>query len=343
MQKNISVTALILIAFFILSCVATKTATKLPLTGSPQSPEWKEYNNQAKTKDGPQLTYLVTCKELVKINSSRKPEKVTDLFSKNDKFFHVYRSWTNVQGKHISGIKIYDPRGMLYRESEITFSFKGPGWNIYSTLPIRKSAASRLPGKWKAEIFMDGELAAIKEFIIESADIELKQISWDKNTPSIGVIKFIPKGGAAKRFDYEMPEFIERMLSVDYPNYRKVGVWEINKSINIPPTIELKNYIPELLNSDMFAELVNKHKIKLFIAGSAYDGGMYNEDKIFKIYIIDAKSKTIAKQLTIRWSSSHYGVGADSSYEITINSCNKVYKTIIAEAKHEIESILHQK
>jgi hypothetical protein len=133
------------------------------------------------------------------------------------------------------------------------------------------------------------------------------------------------------------------MMSIDYPNYRMVGPWEINKSLSIPTDIELKKFINKLLKSDIFIDLVNKYNIRLLIAGSAYDEGIYNKDKIFTVFIVNAKSKTIAKQLTIRWSSSFYGIGGESSYEIITSSCQKVYKTILSDAKLEIERILQQK
>jgi hypothetical protein len=154
---------------------------------------------------------------------------------------------------------------------------------------------------------------------------------------------FIAK--SISRLNFFVRYFLKTSIFRTDTNYRRLGAWEINKSITIPPNVKLKEYIPNLLKSDIFAELVNEHKIKLFIVGSAYDGGTYNENKIFEIYIIDAKSKTITKQLTVRWASTlgPGGLGADSSYDIRINSCSKVYKTILTKAKHEIENILERK
>ena len=59
--------------------------------------------------------------------------------------------------------------------------------------------------------------------------------------------------------------------------------------------------------------------------------------KRFEIFIIDAKSKVIAKHFSTYWISTEATTG-----EVILPSCNKVYKTIKKKAKHDIERILRK-
>jgi len=322
-----------------MSCEATKTGTVLPPTGIPQTSEWIAYNDQAETNNAPKLVYLVTCEKLAK-SKPRKPLKITDHFSLTDKKAYIYTRWTNVFGPHVFKLKNYDPRGVLFGEWETSYTYAGPNWNVWASKRIKDAPSSRLPGEWTTEIYMDGILAARKKTVIGHTNVRYKKISLGKEVPAVGVIRFVPKGEKGKRFDYELPNFIARMMTIDYPNYRVIMPWEIRKEIEIPNDVKLENYINSLMNTHLFSDFVTDHNINLLIAGSAYDGGQYGERKRFEVYIIDVKSRVIAKHFKTTWTSKKARHGVDG---IIIYSCNKVYRVMMEEAKYDIERILAKK
>ena len=58
----------------------------LPATGSPMTPEWKQYNDEAETKGAPLLKYVVTAKEMTQ-TKEREPAQIQDSFSLTDDQF----------------------------------------------------------------------------------------------------------------------------------------------------------------------------------------------------------------------------------------------------------------
>lgn len=292
MLRGLPTIYLILTTLFIMSCEATRTGTILPPTGSPQTSEWIAYNDQAQTNNTPKLIYFVTCKKLAK-SKPTKPLKITDHFSLTDKKAYIYTRWTNVFGPHVFKVKNYDPRGVLFGEWEVNYTFAGPNWYLWAPMSIKDAPASRLPGEWTTEIYMDGILAARKKTVIGHTNVRYKKTSLVKEVPAVGVIKFVPKGERGKRFDNELPNFIAQMMTIDYPNYRVIMPWEIRKEIEIPNDVKLEDYINSLMNTHLFSDFVTDHNINLLIAGSAYDGGQYGERKRFEVYIIDVKSRAI--------------------------------------------------
>ena len=117
--------------------------------------------------------------------------------------------------------------------------------------------------------------------------------------------------------------------------------WTINKEISVPPDIKIEDFINNTINSKMFSDFASKHNVRLFIMGSAYDGGSYGESKRFHVYIIDAKAKAIVryckKTLTSK-RSRHENVG-----DLIIAACNKVHRKMMKKAGHDIENILGRK
>ena len=342
MLRKMFVVSLVVTTLSIVSSVATEAETNIPVTGSALTPEWKKYNEQAEAQKAPKLLYVVTCKKMTKAKGKAdKPKKITDNFKLKDKKLYVYTNWTNVFGPHTYSLKVYDPRKVLFYEWDCNFRHAGPGWWLWSPLFIKNAPASKLPGKWTAEISMDGILATKKEFSIGDTDVQYKQILLDKEAPAIGFSKFVVRGSSGKRFDWELPNFLARMMTVDYPNYRVLLPWTVNKDISVPPDMKIEDFVNNTINSEIFSDFVSKHNVSLFIMGSAYDGGTFGERKSFHVYIIDAKAKTIVRHCKTTWISKK--ARHDNVTDLIVSACNKVYRKMMKKAGHDIENILGRK
>lgn len=336
---------LILGTLCIFSFIITKTGNALPPTGSQLTPEWIQYNKQATEKNLPKLTYMVTCKEVTGQKQSKEPREITDNFLLNDIKACVYLRWRNVLGSPVSTFKIYDPRGVLFQEWERTFKLKKPRWNQWFPLFIKDAPTSKLPGKWTAEILMDGVLAARKEFVIGDANVQYKQITLGKDAPAVGVFPFIAKEERGKWFDMELPNFIAQMMTIDYPDYRVILPRTIYKEIAIPNEAKIEDFVNDTISSRVFDDLVANNNINLCIAGSALCRRRSSlsepHSAYFDIFIIDVKSKAVVKQFRATWHSVR--PYKDEKYLYILHACKSAYKTLMKKAKHDIEKILTKK
>ena len=346
MYRNSSITSLILGIFCLLTFLTPKSPSAAPPTGSPLTPEWIKYNEQAETKNLPRLTYLVTCKRITGPKKSKEPKEITDNFSLKDRMACVYVRWSNVLGSPVCILRIYDPRGVLFKEWERTFKGKKPAWNQWFRHWIKDAPASKLPGKWTAEIFMDGVLAVRKEFVIGETNVQYKQISYGKNVSAVSVFPFVPEGAGGKMFDYEAPTFIAQMMSIDYPDYRVILPSEIDNEITVPAHVKIEDFVNDTINSKVLDDLISKHNINLFIAGSARaERRMHRKAETFTvefdIFIIDGKSKSVVKQFHTTWSPIRaYKREKDL---LILHACGSVYKMLMKKAKDDIEKILTPK
>jgi hypothetical protein len=345
MYRRLSITSLILGILCLLTFLTPKSPGAAPPTGSPLTPEWIKYNEQAETKNLPRLSYLVTCKKVTGPKKSKEPEEITDTFSLKDKMACVYVRWSNVSGSPVCTLRIYDPRGVLFKEWERTFKRKKPVWNQWFRHWIKDAPASKLPGKWTAEILMDGVLAARKEFVIGDTNAQYKQISYDKNVPAVTVFPFIPEGDRGKMFDYEAATLIAQLISIDYPDYRVILPSRIDNEITVPTHVKINDFVNDTINSKVLDELITKHNINLFIAGSARaDSRTIRGDRFtveFDIFIIDGKSKAVVKQIHKTWSPTRDYKGEKALF--ILHACGSTYKTLMKKAKDDIEEILTQK
>jgi hypothetical protein len=345
MHRRLSISSLILGILYLLIFLTPRLLSAAPPTGSPLTPEWIKYNEQAETKNLPRLSYLVTCKKITGPKKSKEPEEITDTFSLKDRMACVYVRWSDVSGSPVCTLRIYDPRGVLFKEWERTFKRKKPVWNQWFRHWIKDAPASKLPGKWTAEILMDGVLAARKEFVIGDTNVQYKQISYDKNVSAISVFPFVPAGDRGKMFDYEAPTLIAQMMSIDYPDHRVILPSEIDNEITVPTHVKIEEFVNDTINSKVLDDLITKYNINLFIAGSARAYGRTTRGEKFTvkfdIFIIDGKSKAVAKKFDKSWSPVRDY--KDARDLLILHACSSVYKTLMKKAKDDIEKILTKK
>lgn len=285
MKSNNKLMIRALAVFFVCICffAVTVSPSSPPLSGSPITPEWRAYNKNAKAKGGPILNYFVTCKDIAQEKKRRLPKEITSSFSVKDHAVFFYARWNNVKASNVFIAKMYDPRGILFMQLGPTTQ-KGasrPRWVTWHGMFIRDAPASKLPGKWMLEIFMNGSLAARKEIIIGRPDIQHEKADLGKETPAIGVVRFIPKGGARKQFaswdlargdktawlSWNAAIWIAQMFCVDYPNYRVIGPRLIAGQITLPYNMKIDDFAQSLLKTEAFADMIGSQNMKLVILG----------------------------------------------------------------------------
>ncbi len=276
---------------------ASKPQAVLPATGSSMTPEWKEYNRQAEAKNAPLLKYVVTAKSITR-TSPRQPQEIQDNFTSQDERLYVFSKWVNVQGRPIYKIRIYDPRGILFRERTRAYRHSSGKWIQWTTLYIRGWAAARLPGKWKAEIYMNDVLAKTQEFVIGSESYRYDQKVGKRGSKRIGVYPyFVNADPSTRRHTVRLPLYIGQMLTVDLDDSQVIMPWQLQKEVTRPIVKykKVRDYFSQELNSpdSELNALIRKHKLDLVIAAKVYDSRRYDVEKEATFYIINAKTKHI--------------------------------------------------
>ena len=110
---------------------------------------------------------------LVSINGTR--QWITSNLSLNDLYELRFTSaWSGLSnGKHEQRLTLFTPNNALYQEIVTPFSVdngkkkKGDATDtVQEILPTAGSQAQRLPGLWKAEVRLDGQLFATQSFTL---------------------------------------------------------------------------------------------------------------------------------------------------------------------------------
>lgn len=318
MNKGFAILAfLVLTSSLIISCaIETGPQVDLPLTGSPTTLEWTKYNTQAELKGVPLLMYAVTAKELAR-TKPEEPRRIQDTFSVEDERVYVYTRWTNIRGRPRYHIRIYDPRDSVFYEGESEYSFGTGLWNIWNVLRVKGWPASRLPGKWRAEILMNDSLALRKEFVIGSTVQRYEPRVVKEEAPTIGVHPYFVDAETSHRDNSTLlPLYISQMLMVEFDKYRVVTPFQLRREMVRPVAkfAEYGNLIMRELKSptSQWNRVASKYKMDLLIAGAVYDSAQYEYEKKATIYLIDTKTKAI-RQINANFKSmrAHERSGAD--------------------------------
>jgi len=335
-----SVHSLLLSGLIFTSGCAVETASKpqvvLPATGSSMTPEWKEYNRQAEAKDAPLLKYVVTAKGMTP-TSPRHAKEIQDNFAAQDERLYVFSRWVNVHGRPIYKIRIYDPRGILFREHTSSYRHSTGKWILWSTLYIRGWAAARLPGKWKAEIYMNDTLAIKKEFVIGSESYRYDQKVRKGGSKRIGVYPyFVNADPSSTRHTVRFPLYISQMLTVDFDDSQVIMSWQLQKEVT-RPTLKYKqvrDYFSQELNSpdSELNGLVKKFNLDLLIAGRVFDAGYYGEEKEATLYLINTKSKQIREIKSFFTSSRGW---ERTGLQVRANFYKDVYAELLKKGANE--------
>lgn len=268
----------------------------LPVTGSPMTPEWAEYNKQAEIKGAPLLMYAVTAKELSQKTKPEEPRQIQDTFSLDDERVYVYTRWSNVQGKPRYEAKFYDPRGSVFFEWDRVYTFATGDWHVWTYLGIKGWPVTRLPGKWRAEIFMDDSLALRKEFVIGSETHRYVPTVLKADAPTIAVHPyFIDSETSGRENSTLLPVYISQMLMVQFDKYRVVTPFQLRREMGRPVAkyAAYGSVIKEELKSpySQWISVAQKYKADLLIAGAVHDPATLGEQKQATVYLISTKTR----------------------------------------------------
>ena len=280
---------------------AAQDRVVLPATGSAVTPEWKQYNAEADTKGAPLLKYVVTAKAMTQ-TKEREPAQIQDMFSLTDNELYVYTSWINVKDGSKYSIRIYDPRGVLFDDAERVYRFGTERWNLWDSLHVKGWAAARVPGKWRADVLMNGTLATTKEFYIGS-DARRHEPSPSKESGrTIGVYPYFVDtedriGTTVRDNSFRLPLYLAQMLTLDFEPQRVVMPFELRRTIVNPKT--KYDGVRGFLNQELKAgesewnAMVKKHNLDLVIAGRVYDRATYRDEKEATIYLVESRTMNI--------------------------------------------------
>lgn len=341
MDRRITVLGLLLLASGLGTGCAVETAPKviLPVTGSPITPEWAEYNKQAEIKGAPLLMYAVTAKELSQTTKPEEPRQIQDTFSLEDERLYVYTRWSNVHAKPRYEVKFYDPRGSLFLEWDRAYTFATGIWNVWTFLRIKGWPATRLPGKWRAEIFMDDSLALRNEFVIGSETHRYEQTVLRADAPTIGVHPyFIDAETSGRENSTLLPLYISQMLMVDFDKYRVVTPFQLRREIGRPVAkyAAYGSVIREELRSpySQWISVAQKYKMDLLIAGAVHDPATLGEQKEATVYLISTRTRE-AKEIKAFYTSRR--AFDRTGGEVIANFYQEIYNQIVKQGAEALK------
>lgn len=346
MVKRITIVGLLVLALK-LSMGVTEAASQdkvvLPATGSPMTPEWKQYNEQAEAKGAPLLKYVVTAKEMTP-TKEREPSKIQDTFSPTDDYLHVYTSWVNVKDRSKYEIRIYDPRGVVFYASDRVYRFGTEKWNLWDALYIKGWPAARAPGKWDADIFMDGVLVKRKEFVIDSETRRYERTAGKEGGLAIGVYPYFvdaeSRYGVTFRTNASLlPLYISQMLTIDFEAHRVVMPFQLRKDIARPQVKydDLGNFLTQEVKSpdSEWNAMVKKHKLDFVIAGKIYDSTTYEEEKEATIYLVNVLTRNIRE---IKASYKSFRARERTGPEVRANFYQAIYDEIVKQVASALKT-----
>ena len=295
-HKLMSIASLTLTAVLTHSCATEPAPTVVrPTTGSHMTPEWAEYNRQAEVRTMPQLLFAVTAKELAR-TVPEQPKGVQDVFAAEDEQLVIFTNWANIKGRPRYQLKIYDPRGVVFQEAASVYSFGTERWNVWNTLYIKGWAAARLPGRWRAEIYMDDLLALKKEFFIGSTVRQYESRPVKPDGLTIGVHPFFIDSDTSRVVHSTLlPSYLSQMLIVDFENYRIVTPFHLRNAM-ARPVVKYDQFgasiREELRRPDSpLMRVAEKFRLDFLITGAVLDFWQYGAAAEASILLVDVKKK----------------------------------------------------
>lgn len=348
-QGAITSISSILLLLFVMAAPAIQ-ASDQPASFPKGDHHWQQYNRKAAQTNAPLLSYFSLCKDLKYKKKLDGPVDETDTFSTDDKQFYFFTRWKNMDGRHHLRVAIYSPRSGLFDVRKFTFNGKGPNWKVARFYFIRNAPPSRIPGKWRCDIFMDGILAASKTFSIGDPGTQYPASHITPETPAIGVVLFEYNQSDGKpmkkKYAWRLSELIGQSLVADFPAYRIVLPSQIHHEFEITSSISLRNGIDGVLHAPLFDNLIKSNNIKLLLVGST-DLEALNGLKPPKvqtyidnyIYLIDAKQKKLIGKVYEPYYI-YFKDFKERNNETIVEMSNAVYKKFIKKSRADIEQAM---
>lgn len=332
-HNTTSLRVLVLTAFLINSCATEPVSTVvLPITGSHMTPEWLEYNKQAEVRGMPQLVFAVTAKDLAR-TVPEQPKGIQDVFSAEDEQLVIFTTWTSIKGRPRYQLKVYDPRGVVFHEAASVYRFGTQRWGMWNTLYIKGWPAARLPGRWRAEIYMDDVLALKKEFFIGSTARQYETKPVKSDALAIGVHPYFVDADTSRRDNStRLPSYIAQMLLVDFENYRIITPFQLRDAVP-RPVLKYDQYaasIRQELNypDSPLMRAAEKFKLDFLITGAVYDFAQFDYAKEASILLVDVRKKE-AKEITATFTSDP--ARDRTGFQVRANFYRAIYDEIVRQ------------
>ena len=332
-------TIILLISFLTLSGCASRLKergiddSQAPMTGSPMTSDWITYNEKAEREDLPHLVYLSTSLEL----EQNSPKYLTDNFVLDDNEAVIFAKWKNVSGNSEYKLNIIDPRGRSFQIWKLRAGKASKTYWWSYRFYIKDAPASKLPGKWHVEIYMNDRFVTKKVFVIGESDKSYEKHILKKNSPSIMITPFLHEGKESSAYGISIPILIAQNLTVEYPGFRIVDPQVVADELASPPEYaKPSDYIKKALVSELTHSLIKKYNVKMIITGYYKNPGKYEQKVKYNIFIIDAHSRKIRKEIKCS-ITPRTGQKWD---KINLHGFNKIYKKVNEEGKTTIYEIL---
>jgi hypothetical protein len=263
-----------------------------------------------------------------------EPTQIQDSFALTDDQLYVYTSWINVRERPRYTIKIYDPRGVQFHERESVYRFSSEKWNHWDNLYVKGWAASRVPGKWRAEILMNGILAKTKEFYIGADARRYEQSTRKESGSSIGVYPYFVdasvKGLSFRSNTPQLPLYLSQMLTIDFDSRRVVMPFQLRKDLADPKVKydDVKAFLAQELKTpdSEWNRMMKKHHLDFVITGRVYDAMTFDEEKEATIDMVDAAAKSI-KEIKATYKSQK--ARERTVFEVRANFYREIYDQIV--------------
>jgi hypothetical protein len=265
---------------------------------------------------------------------------LTDNFLLDDNKVVIYTKWKTVNASDEYKLNIIDPRGRLFQTWKLKAREARKTWRWWYKLYIKNAPASKLPGKWYVQIYMNDKFVTKKNFIIGQSNISYEKHTLKKDSPSIMVTPFLSKGKKDGTYGFSIPILIAQNLRVEYPGLKIVDPHVVSEELASPPKYEKpSDYIKKALVSELTHSLVKKYNVKMIITGYYKNPGKYDKRVKYSVFIIDTESKEIKKEIKcyiIPRSGKKWDV-------FKVEGANKIYNIINEEGRNEINAILNRK
>ncbi len=307
-----------------------------PITGSPMTSDWIEYNNKVEKETLPRLVYLSTSLEF----KQKSPKYLTDNFLLDDVKVVIYTKWKTVNASDELKLNIIDPRGRLFQSWKSKAKKPSNTWWWWYNFYVKNAPASNLPGKWYVQIYMNDRFVTKKGFVIGESDKSYEKHTLEKDSPSIMVTPFLHEGKRHGTYGFSIPILIAQNLRIKYPEFRIIDPYQVSEALASPPKYEKpSDYIKKALVSELTHSLVKKYNVKMTITGYYKNPGKYDQRVKYNIFIIDNDSRKIKKEIKC-FIIPRSGKNRDT---FKVEGSNKIYNTINEEGISEIKEILSKR
>jgi len=319
-MTNIWKIAVILSAFLLLTGCSNIKEPKVPQysTGMKKTNEWISYNKKAKKDNKPILDFIAT--SIYKPSKSKRKIINYDEFLTIDKKIYLITKWRNVKKDDLLEIRFYQPDGRLAQYNYLKYKYNTTKWRTWSNLRVKHYYNSKNEGRWKADVFINGEFVTSKYFNIGIS----KTVNKTVINKTLGVFPLYNSELSRWNLSYGASIYIVQGILYNNKNIAVIPNKLISRDLLSPNTNykEFAQYIKNDLISDdsIIMEIAKKHNMDYAILGKIQSISSKTIDTEIELYIIDINNKKFVYDNKIKdiIRRSGINIGTDWSKRETI-------------------------